>query len=199
MSTLTDHGDIEAGKALHAAFPDSSQSPEEWRGDVTVQVDPAAEVAVVTYARDQLGYDLFLDRLGADRGEEAELRFDVITLLYNTKTDKRLHLRTTLPAAGPELPTLRDVYRGADWFEREVFDMYGVRFTGHPGLKRILMADDFPDFPLRKEYPVEGKGEFAAPRRALGGTQDGTDGSVSVNFIPSEASGASDVGGGAGS
>jgi NADH:ubiquinone oxidoreductase subunit C len=93
---------------------------------------------------------------------------------------------TTLPADEPETATLVPVFRGANWFEREIWDMYGVVFLGHPDLKRILMHETFPDFPLRREYPVEGKGDYAAPRRALGGTTDATDGHVAVNFVPSK-------------
>ena len=151
---------------------------------MTVQVEPASEVDVIRHARDELGYTLFIDRLGADRGVDAAPRFDVITILYNTRTDKRLHVRTTLPAANPETPTLRPVFRAADWFEREIYDMYGVVFTGHPNLKRILMPERFEHFPLRKEYPTEGLGEFAAPRRAIGGTVDSKSGDVAVNYIP---------------
>lgn len=180
MSTLTNHGDPAAAAALHKAFPAVTRPPVEWRGDVTVHVDPAHEAAVARHARDKLGYELFVDRFGADRGEEAEPRFDVITILYNLQARRRLHLCTTVSALDPQCPTLCGVFRGADWFEREVFDMYGVRFTGHPDLRRILMPDAFPDFPLRKEYPVQGKGAFAAPRRAIGGNVDGTDGQVAI-------------------
>ena len=184
MSTLTDQGDPAVGAALHAAFPAVTQAPVVWRGDVTVPVQPAHEAAVALHARDELGYELFLDRFGADRGEEAEPRFDVITILYNLRTKKRLHLCTTLPGLDPVCPTLVGVFRGADWFEREAWDMYGVRFEGHPDLRRILMPDMFPDFPLRKEYPVEGTGSYAAPRRALGGNRDGTDGRVAIHGVP---------------
>ena len=186
MSTLTDQGDPAAGAALHAAFPAVTQAPVVWRGDVTVHVQPAHEAAVARHARDRLGYELFVDRFGADRGEESEPRFDVITILYNLAARKRLHLCTTLPALDPACPTLVGVFRGADWFEREIWDMYGVRFEGHPDLRRILMPDMFPDFPLRKEYPVEGKGNYAAPRRALGGNVDGTDGRVAIHGVPRE-------------
>lgn len=186
MSTLTNHGDEAAAAALHEAFEEVTQEPRIWRGDVTVEVDPGSESEVVAHAKDTLGFDLLIDRFGADRGEEQTPRFDVITILYNLTTGTRLHLLASVPSAQPELPSLIGVFRGANWFEREIWDMYGVEFSGHPDLRRILMGNDFPDHPLRKEYPVEGRGEFAAPRRAIGGTIDGTDGKVAVNFNPSE-------------
>jgi NADH:ubiquinone oxidoreductase subunit C len=181
MSTLTDHGDAAAGAALHAAFPAVTQAPVVWRGDVTVHVQPAHETEVIRHAKETLGYELFIDRFGADRGEDSELRFDVLTIVCNLKTNRRLHVCTTLPSLDPVCPTLVHVFRGADWFERETFDMYGIRFAGHPDLRRILMPDIFPDFPLRKEYPMEGLGNFAAPRRAIGGNRDATDGHVAIH------------------
>src|SRR5262249_51038640 len=181
MSTRTDEGDPAAGAALHAAFPAVTQEPVVWHGDVTVHVQPAHETEVIRHAKEQLGYELFVDRLGADRGAGSEPRFDVITILYNLTTNRRLHVCTTLPALDPVCPTLVHVFRGADWFEREAFDMYGIRFSGHPDLRRILMPEIFPDFPLRKEYPMEGLGNFAAPRRAVGGTKDSTDGRVAIH------------------
>ncbi|MCB9899095.1 MAG: NADH-quinone oxidoreductase subunit C, partial [Planctomycetes bacterium] len=112
--------------------------------------------------------------------------FDVITILVHPGTGRRLHFVVSASGVDPVLPTLSGVFRGADWFEREVYDMYGVRFEGHADLKRILMPDSFPahDFPLRKDYPVEGRGAFAAPRRALGGNVDGTDGKVAIPAQP---------------
>jgi NADH-quinone oxidoreductase subunit C len=189
MSTLTDHGDPAAGAALHAAFPEVTTEACEYRGDVTLNVQPAHELEVIRHARDELGYSLLIDRFGADRGEDADPRFDVITLVYNLETDKRLTICTTLGGAEPETPTLIPVFRGADWFEREIWDMYGVRFSGHPDLRRILMPDNFPAHPLRREYPVEGEGDYAAPKRALGGAVDTADGSVSVNYTPTEEPG----------
>jgi NADH-quinone oxidoreductase subunit C len=185
MSVLTDHGDAAAGAALHAALPQYTWDPVIDRGDVTVPVDPRHEVEVATHARNKLGYTLFIDRFGADRGEDAEPRFDVYTILYNLETGKRLHLCASLPGLDPVMPTLIPVFRGANWFEREIWDMYGIRFEGHPDLRRILMPDSFPDFPLRREYPMEGQGAWAAPSRAIGGGVDGQHGEVAVNYVPS--------------
>jgi len=188
MSTMTDHGDPEAAAKIHERFPDCTEEPREFRGDWRIHVTPEREAEVIAWARDELGFELFVDRLGADQGEEADPRFDIITLAQNVSTGKRMTFVTSVPEDEPVACTLIDVFRGANWFEREVFDMYGVRFEGHPDLKRILMADSWPehDFPLRKDYPVEGRGAFAAPRRALGGNVDNRDGTVAVPPNPGQ-------------
>jgi NADH-quinone oxidoreductase subunit C len=186
MSTMIDHGDPAAAAAIHEQFPDDTHAPEEFRGDVRVWVDPAHEAEVIRWARDELGFDQFIDRMGADHGEDAELRFDVITLVTHSRTYRRLTFITSVEERGADVPSLIGVFRGAGWFEREIYDMYGVTFAGHPNMTRILMPDSFPDFPLRKEYPVEGLGKWAAPRRALGGNVDGVDGEVAVPAHPGQ-------------
>lgn len=186
MSTLTNQGDQAAADALHEAFPECTQAPREWAGDWRVEVAPEHELEVLTHARDELGFELFIDRLGADRGPGAEPRLEVITVLYNVARSKHLIVITAVPESAPELPSAVGVFRGVNWFEREIWDMYGVRFSGHPRMKRILMPEVFPAHPMRKEYPMEGEGDWAAPRRALGGNVDGTDGKVAVPENPGQ-------------
>jgi NADH-quinone oxidoreductase subunit C len=186
MSSMIDHGDAMAAAAIHEQFPDATRAPEEFRGDVRVWVEPAHEAEVIAWAKDELGFDQFVDRMGADHGEAAELRFDVITLVTHSSSYRRLTFLTSVEERDADVPTLIGVFRGAGWFEREIYDMYGVTFAGHPNMTRILMPDSFPDFPLRKEYPVEGLGKWAAPRRALGGNVDGVDGEVAVPAHPGQ-------------
>lgn len=186
MSILTDQGDPAAAAAVHDKFPDVTDAPAEFHGDARVHVRKAHEAEVIAWARDELGYDWFTDRCGADHGEDAELRFDVITVLTNIETKKRLIFVTSCDELDATVPTLCGVFRGADWFEREIYDMYGVRFDGHKDLRRILMPERFDAFPMRKEYPMEGLGAFAAPRRALGGNVDGTQGEVAIPAHPGQ-------------
>lgn len=180
MSTLTDQGDGAAAAAVHAAFPAATHPPQEFRGDWRVEVDPAQEAEVIRHARDELGFTQLVDRFGADRGPGLEPRFEVLTAIYNLTTHKRLVFITAVPTAAPEAHTLTAVFRGANWFEREAYDMYGITFKGHRNLSRILMPQEFDAFPMRKEYPMEGHGAWAAPRRAIGGNVDGTDGKVAL-------------------
>ncbi len=179
--TTGSHSDLAAAQALHAAFPDATKAPAEFAGDLTLEVtDIGRETEVLQHARDALGYSLLIDRFGDDMGEDAQPRWVVRTVLYDLTNHKRLHFRVFSSALDPVFHTAMGVFRGANWYEREVYDMYGFAFEGHPDLRRILLHEDFPDFPLRKEYPMEGRGEHAAPARALGGNVDGTDGRVAV-------------------
>lgn len=86
-------------------------------------------------------------------------RFEVVYLLLSLKYNHRLELKVRVPEGDPVVDSVIDIWRAADWPEREVYDMFGIRFNGHPNLKRLLMWDEFEGYPLRKDYPLEGKGE----------------------------------------
>jgi NADH-quinone oxidoreductase subunit C len=86
-------------------------------------------------------------------------RFEVVYLLLSLKHNHRVHVKIRVPEDDLVVQSVTDIWRAADWPEREAFDMYGVRFDGHPNLRRLLMWDEFEDHPLRKDYPLEGKGE----------------------------------------
>ena len=110
-------------------------------------------------ARPALGASGPAAGLGYPGRSSASHRFEVHYVLLNYETAERLILKTGVSDPDPVLPTLVPVWAGADWLEREVFDMYGIVFQGHPDLRRILMPEDFRSFPLRKDYPLRGRGE----------------------------------------
>lgn len=89
----------------------------------------------------------------------AEDRFGVVYALLSLTHNHRLWVKVFVNDPHPELPSVTSIWRGAEWPEREVYDMFGIRFSGHPDLRRILMPQNFEDFPLRKDYPLTGKGE----------------------------------------
>jgi NADH-quinone oxidoreductase subunit C len=89
----------------------------------------------------------------------AEDRFGVIYSLLSLTHNHRLWVKTFVNDPDPELPSVTPLWKGAEWPEREVYDMFGIRFTGHPDLRRILLPQNFKDYPLRKDYPLTGKGE----------------------------------------
>ena len=84
-------------------------------------------------------------------------RFEVVYNLYSTRTNARVRLRVKVPEEDCVLPTVTGLWRGADWFERYCFDMYGIRFADHPDMRRLLMYDEFVGHPLRKDYPLRGR------------------------------------------
>ncbi len=86
-------------------------------------------------------------------------RFAVVYHLHSFTLSDRIRVQVFLPAESPALASAADLWGNAAWLEREVFDLYGIRFTGHPDLRRILMPDDYPGHPLRKDYPLRGRGE----------------------------------------
>jgi NADH-quinone oxidoreductase subunit C len=93
-----------------------------------------------------------------------ELRFEVVYHLYSVTHNHRLRVKARVGEAEPELASLTPIYASADWMEREAYDLYGIRFTGHPNLRRILLYDEFEGHPLRKDYPKERRQPLVGPR-----------------------------------
>jgi NADH-quinone oxidoreductase subunit C len=107
------------------------------------------------------GFDMLVEMTAVDYLEypDATDRYGVIYCLLNTVTGERVIVKTFLNPPELQLPSVYPLWRSADWLEREVYDMYGITFAGHPDLRRILMPDEFTAFPLRKDYPLKGRGE----------------------------------------
>lgn len=127
----------------------------EFRGEHTVVVKLDALEEVLAYCRDVLAFDFLLDISSVDNmGDDP--RFEVV---YELATmDDHKHLRVKSPVSeGEEVPTSVQLWKTANWHEREIYDMMGLRFKGHPNMKRILMWEGYPYYPLRKEFPLAGK------------------------------------------
>jgi NADH-quinone oxidoreductase subunit C len=107
------------------------------------------------------GFDMLIDITAVDylNYAGARDRFGVVYALLNTAGGERVYVKTTVNEPELRLPSVFPLWKGADWMEREVYDMFGIEFTGHPDLRRILMPDEFTAFPLRKDYPLRGRGE----------------------------------------
>jgi NADH-quinone oxidoreductase subunit C len=107
------------------------------------------------------GFDMLVELTAADYLEYpgAKDRFGVVYILLNTVTGERVIVKTFVNPPEVELPSVVPLWRSADWMEREVYDMFGITFAGHPDLRRILMPDEFTAYPLRKDYPLKGRGE----------------------------------------
>jgi len=129
----------------------------EFRGEMTLLLNEAERVAeVCAFAKASLGFDFLVDVSSVDNyGDDP--RFTLVYELYGHAHRCHLRLKTNVSEERSELPTVTNVWRTADWHEREIYDMMGIRFRGHPDLRRILMWDGYPYFPLRKDFPLAGK------------------------------------------
>ena len=147
----------ELAKQLKDRFPDLVSDPVEFRGELSLRVSVADRMPeVCAFARKDLGFDFLVDITGIDNyGEDP--RFTLVYHLYGLSHKNYLRLKTDISEEGSEAPSVTTVWRTADWHEREIFDMLGVRFAGHPDLRRILMWEGYPYFPLRKDFPLAGK------------------------------------------
>ena len=145
-----------AGEMLKVRFPAAVQTVEEFRGETTVTIAGGALREVMRFLKDDEAarYDLLVDVAGADFGGPTP-RFSVAYLLHSMRHNNRLRIKTGV-AEGAEVDTVSDIWRGAEWLEREVYDMFGIPFANHPDLRRILLTEDFVGHPLRKEFPLEG-------------------------------------------
>jgi NADH-quinone oxidoreductase subunit C len=148
---------LASANQLKAKFGDLLADPVEFRGEATLVVADAERVTeICEFARTSLGFNMLLDISSLDNyGEDP--RWTIVYELYGLESKTHLRLKTSVSEEKSELPTVTTVWRTADWHEREIYDMMGIRFRGHPDLRRILMWDGYPYFPLRKDFPLAGK------------------------------------------
>jgi NADH-quinone oxidoreductase subunit C len=129
---------------------------EQW-GELTLVLAREALVSICEVLRDDpaFAYTMLVDICGVDRGVEADPRFEVVYHLYSFTHRHRLRLKVRVNE-DEAVPTVTPIWPNANWYEREVYDMFGVRFEGHPELRRLLMPEDWEGYPLRKDYPLRG-------------------------------------------
>src|SRR6266545_682537 len=148
---------LDLAKELKAQFGDVVSAPLEFRGEVTVRITDAERIAeVCAFAKTSLAFDYLVDISSVDN-YGSDPRWMLVYELYGYGHRCHLRLKTDVSEEKSELPTVTTVWRGADWHEREIYDMMGIRFRGHPDLRRILMWEGYPYFPLRKDFPLAGK------------------------------------------
>ena len=161
----------EVADDLERAYPLFSEAIERIvvdRGELTMHVKREKLVEVSKILRDSLKFEMCMGVSGvnypADSGRELHAVYPLLSLTYN----RRIRLEVSVPDSDPHIPSVVEVWAGNNWHEREVFDMFGIIFDGHPGLTRILMPDDWQGHPQRKDYalggiPVEYKGATTPP------------------------------------
>lgn len=135
----------------HPAILETSQP----FGETTYIADAAQIVSLCTSFRDDEKFNRICSITAVD-WHPAEPRFEVVYHLHSTSTNKRVRIKCRLSGTSPEIDSVTSVWRGANWYERETFDMFGIGFRNHPNLVRILMPVDWEGHPLRKDYPVHG-------------------------------------------
>jgi NADH-quinone oxidoreductase subunit C len=137
-------------------------STSRFRDNLRLFVPPERLLDLLGVLRDQCGFGLLAELGGADYlgyPGPTRARFEVHYVLRNLETSEWLVVKAGVDEPDPSLPSVVPLWEGANWMEREVFDMYGITFAGHPDLRRILMPEEFTAFPLRKDYPLRGRGE----------------------------------------
>lgn len=142
-------------EALQQAFPDDILDVFHYAGERTVRVSSARIVDVCRYLKEEQGFTYLVDLGGIDRFTEEE-RFEIMYNLVNIEAGKRIRLKIRTEEDNPLVPSVMPVYPAANWNEREAWDMFGIRFDGHPDMRRMFMPEDFDYHPLRKEFPLLG-------------------------------------------
>jgi len=138
---------------LQEKFADAFFEARRFRDELTIYVARENIVEVATFLRDQLHYNYLADLTGND-WPDRDPRFEVIYQLYSLEHHTRLRLKVRVPENDCNCPSVTGVWGAANWHEREVFDMFGVTFTGHPDLRRILMPVEWEGHPLRQDYAI---------------------------------------------
>ena len=138
---------------INEAMPGAITDSHSFRGDKTIVVDPLRYLEVVRLIFDD-GFQLMIGLTAVD-WPERQPRFDVVVHFQNLVSQERLRIKVPI-AEGQTIQSITGIHRSADWFEREVFDMFGIFFEGHPGLKRLMMWQGFEGHPLRKDFQMDG-------------------------------------------
>jgi NADH-quinone oxidoreductase subunit C len=146
---------------LRERFGTDSFTTSTFSDNYRIQVAADKVFSVLEFLKQTGGFDMLAELSAADylHYPNAKDRYGVWYVLLNVATGERLIVKTFVNDPEPTLPSVFSLWRGADWMEREVYDMYGIVFDGHPDLRRILMPDEFTSFPLRKDYPLRGRNE----------------------------------------
>lgn len=151
--------------ALGKLYQESVEDAVEFRGELTlyVKADKIVQLCMALKNHDDLKYNMLSDLTAVDNLKEmspGDCRYHVVYQLFSTITKHRLRLKAPVGGEFPEIESVTGVWCGANWHERECYDMFGIIFKNHPDLRRILMPPDWEGFPLRKDFPVTGQESY---------------------------------------
>jgi NADH-quinone oxidoreductase subunit C len=142
-------------QAVTAVFTERfNAQAQDFRGEITLIVSPDHNVEAARALRDEFGYEMLIDITAVDYWLQTPERFHLNYQFYSLSQNRLLRVRIPLPGNDPRVRTVETVYPSANWYEREVFDMFGVTFEGHSDLRRIVLPYDWEGHPLRKDYPL---------------------------------------------
>jgi NADH-quinone oxidoreductase subunit C len=161
---MEDHGSP-ALRRLLEEFPDAVLETRAHRGDATARVEASRVVGIARLLRDDpdLEFEMLTDLTAVDYlGQQP--RFEVVYHFYSVARNRRVRIKARVSEEAAEIDSLCELFASANWMEREVFDLYGIRFAGHPDLRRILLYEGFEGHPLRKDYPKERRQPLVGPR-----------------------------------
>jgi len=147
-------------KKVKKKFPKAVSDAKIYRDELTICIEKDSISVVAKYLRDnsELAFDFLSDLCGVDKTRlDNSNSFEVVYHLYSLKRNHRVRLKVQIPASKPTISTVTNVWKTANWHEREAYDMFGIVFEGHPSLERILTPDGFEGHPLRKDYPLRGR------------------------------------------
>lgn len=166
MTESSTNAPLAPGKAsqlLAGVFGEVTLTTTSFRDNVRIYLAPSQLLPALQVLRDRGAFNLLeiggIDYLGYPRRDPGKSRFEVHYVLLNFDTHERIILKVGVDDPSPSIPSAVSLWIGANWMEREIFDMYGIGFEGHPDLRRILMPEEFVSHPLRKDYPLRGRGE----------------------------------------
>ncbi|MEI8016996.1 MAG: NADH-quinone oxidoreductase subunit C [Schlesneria sp.] len=152
---------MSAEDALKLKFAGADLAFSQFRDNHRIVVSAAKLFEILAFLKNEQHFDMLAEVTAVDylEYEGAKDRFGVVYVLVSTTSGERLVIKTFVNDPEPLLPSVYSLWKSADWLEREVYDMFGIRFSGHPDLRRILTPDEFTGYPLRKDYPLKGRGE----------------------------------------
>jgi NADH-quinone oxidoreductase subunit C len=143
---------------IKETFPEETLDVREFRGQVSITLKKGRLLDICRYLHDDpdLFFDYLVDLCGVDYLGKKNMRFEVVYHLYSMKHRHAVRLKAEVPDGDPSIDSVMPVWTGANWHERECYDMFGIIFNGHPDLRRILLPEDWEGYPLRKDYPLKG-------------------------------------------
>jgi len=150
---------LEIANKIKEKFPEQVKDIKEFKGQVSVTLKKEKIIDICKWLYEEFEFDYLKDLCGVDYLGKKEVRFEVVYTLYSIKHHYMIRLKAEVDDKDPTIDSVINIWQGADWHERECYDMFGIIFKGHPDLRRILLPEDWEGHPLRKDYPAEGPRE----------------------------------------